>query len=183
MARREHLLEGFRHRCAPGQAQGEEKTSLVLYEAQSDVEVDAFMPHSHPGGECYVVLEGEVWDEDGTYPTGSIVWMDPESTHTPKTRGKTLILVLWPQGVKAACLRRFASNSGFGCRCSVVHVPAHHARQRRHTPEHDWHDGFRQKVPTGSPSISRPIAAANTNHTTMGPQRLQRDGLVLDLRA
>ena len=85
-----------------GKLKREEKTSLVLYEAQSEVEVDAFMPHSHPGGECYVVLEGEVWDEDGTYPTGSIVWMDPESTHTPKTRGKTLILVLWPQGVKAA---------------------------------------------------------------------------------
>ena len=68
-----------------GKLKREEKTSLVLYEAQSEVEVDAFMPHSHPGGECYVVLEGEVWDEDGTYPTGSIVWMDPESTHTPKT--------------------------------------------------------------------------------------------------
>jgi anti-sigma factor ChrR (cupin superfamily) len=85
-----------------GKLKREDKTSLVLYEAQSEVEVDAFMPHNHPGGECYVVLEGEVWDEDGTYPTGSIVWMDPESTHTPKTRGKTLILVLWPQGVKAA---------------------------------------------------------------------------------
>ena len=67
-----------------GKLKREEKTSLVLYEAQSEVEVDAFMPHSHPGGECYVVLEGEVWDEDGSYPTGSIVWMDPESTHTPK---------------------------------------------------------------------------------------------------
>ena len=93
-----------------GKLKREEKTSLVLYEAQSEVEVDAFMPHSHPGGECYVVLEGEVWDEDGTYPTGSIVWMDPESTHTPKTRGKTLILVLWPQGVKG-CLT-YASVAG-----------------------------------------------------------------------
>jgi len=37
-----------------------------------------------------------------TTPNGPIVWMDLESTHTPKTRGKTLILVLWPQGVKAA---------------------------------------------------------------------------------
>jgi len=62
----------------------------------------AFMPHSHPGGEAYLVLEGEVWDEDGTYPAGSIVWMNRETTHTPKTRGKTLILVLWPEGVKTA---------------------------------------------------------------------------------
>jgi predicted 2-oxoglutarate/Fe(II)-dependent dioxygenase YbiX len=81
-----------------------EKTpcSLVLYEADSEVTVDAFMPHSHPGGEAYIVLEGEVWDEDGTYPAGSLVWMNRETTHTPKTRGKTLILVLWPEGVKSA---------------------------------------------------------------------------------
>ena len=50
----------------------------------------------------HIVLEGEVWDEDGTYPTGSLVWMNRETTHTPKTRGKTLILVLWPEGVKSA---------------------------------------------------------------------------------
>ena len=85
-----------------GKLKREEKTSLVLYEADTEVTVDAFMPHMHPGGEAYLVLEGEVWDEDGTYPTGSIVWMISETTHTPKTRGKTLILVLWPEGVKSA---------------------------------------------------------------------------------
>jgi len=85
-----------------GKLKREEKTSLVLYEANSEVTVDAFMPHMHPGGEAYLVLEGEVWDEEGTYPTGSIVWMNRETTHTPKTRGKTLILVLWPEGVKSA---------------------------------------------------------------------------------
>ena len=85
-----------------GKLKREEKTSLVLYEADSEVTVDAFMPHMHPGGEAYLVLDGEVWDEEGTYPTGSIVWMNRETTHTPKTRGKTLILVLWPEGVKSA---------------------------------------------------------------------------------
>ena len=85
-----------------GKLAREDALSLVLYDVISDVDVDAFMPHSHPGGECYLVLEGEVWDEDGTYPQGSIVWMDRETTHTPRTRGQTLILVLWPEGVKAA---------------------------------------------------------------------------------
>ena len=85
-----------------GKLKREEKVSLVLYEANSEVTVDDFMPHMHPGGEAYLVLEGEVWDEDGTYPTGSIVWMNRETTHTPKTRGKTLILVLWPERVKSA---------------------------------------------------------------------------------
>ena len=66
-----------------GKLKREEKTSLVLYEAQSDVEVDAFMPHSHPGGECYVVLEGEVWDEDAaTRQAPSSGWT--LTTHTPK---------------------------------------------------------------------------------------------------
>ena len=85
-----------------GKLKREEKCLLVLYDADSEVTVDAFMLHMHPGGEAYLVLEGEVWDEDGTYPTGSLVWMNRETTHTPKTRGKTLILVLWPEGVKAA---------------------------------------------------------------------------------
>tara|TARA_B100001287_G_scaffold275605_1_gene283737 strand:+ start:817 stop:1257 length:441 start_codon:yes stop_codon:yes gene_type:complete len=83
-----------------GKLKREEKCSLVLYDANSEVSVDAFMPHMHPGGEAYLVLEGEVWDDDGTYPTGSIVWMDKASKHNPKTRGRTLILVLWPEGVK-----------------------------------------------------------------------------------
>jgi anti-sigma factor ChrR (cupin superfamily) len=78
----------------------EGECSLVLYDADAEVEVEAFMPHMHPGGEAYLVLTGEVYDEFGTYPAGSIVWMDPETTHNPKTRERTLILVLWPKGVK-----------------------------------------------------------------------------------
>ena len=85
-----------------GRLAREDSTSLVLYDVDSEVEIDAFMPHTHPGGEVYLVLEGEVVDEDGTYPTGSIVWMNPGTTHTPRTQGKTLILVLWPDGVKSA---------------------------------------------------------------------------------
>ena len=85
-----------------GRLAKQDKTSLVLYDVESEVEVEAFMPHMHPGGEVYIVLEGEVYDEDGAYPCGSIVWMDAGTTHNPKTRGRTLILVLWPDGVKVA---------------------------------------------------------------------------------
>ena len=84
-----------------GKLAREGKASLVLYDCDSEVEVDAFMPHMHPGGECYLVLEGSVVDDAGEYPTGSIVWMEPQSEHTPRTVGRTLILVLWPDGVKA----------------------------------------------------------------------------------
>jgi anti-sigma factor ChrR (cupin superfamily) len=83
-----------------GRLAREESTSLVLYDADAEVEVEAFKPHMHPGGEVYVVLSGEVYDQFGTYPAGSIVWMDPGTEHNPKTRERTLILVLWPDGVK-----------------------------------------------------------------------------------
>ena len=72
----------------------------MLYDADSDVEVEDFQTHMPPGGEVNLLLEGEVYDEFGTYPKGSIVWMEPESEHNPKTREKTLILALWPDGVK-----------------------------------------------------------------------------------
>ena len=85
-----------------GKLAREGKTSLVLYDCKSEVEINAFIPHSHPGGEAYLVLEGEVYDDEGHYPQGSIVWMNPGSNHNPKTVGKTLILVLWPKGVKTS---------------------------------------------------------------------------------
>lgn len=76
-------------------------TGLVLYHVRADADEDAFQPHTHTGGEAYLVLEGEVYDDDGTYPAGSMVWMPPGSRHTPRTRGDTWILVLWPDGVAA----------------------------------------------------------------------------------
>ncbi len=82
-----------------GKIHREGSTGLVIYHVAADAPPEAFAPHTHTGGEMYVVLEGEVYDDDGTYPTGSLVWMTPGSRHTPKTRGDTWILVLWPDGV------------------------------------------------------------------------------------
>ena len=83
-----------------GRLAREGNCSLVLYDTDSEVAVEAFMPHTHPGGEAYLVLRGEVWDEEGRYPEGTLVWMSSGTTHTPKTKGRTLILVLWPDGVR-----------------------------------------------------------------------------------
>ncbi|MHB8634694.1 MAG: cupin domain-containing protein [Thermoplasmatota archaeon] len=84
-----------------GRLKREDGVSLVLYEVADNASPDAFSPHTHTGGEAYLVLEGEVYDDAGRYPAGTFVWMHPGSRHTPKTRGKTLILVLWPGGVAA----------------------------------------------------------------------------------
>lgn len=83
-----------------GKLHREGGTGLVVYHVAPDAPDDAFAPHTHVGGEAYLVLDGEVYDDDGTYPKGSIVWMEPGSRHTPKTRGDTWILVLWPNGVQ-----------------------------------------------------------------------------------
>ena len=74
---------------------------LVLYHIAPGAPPSVFGAHTHTGGEMYLVLDGETYDDDGTYPKGTLVWMKPGSRHTPKTRGDTWILVLWPDGVKA----------------------------------------------------------------------------------
>ena len=39
-------------------------------------------------------------DETGTYPAGTFVWLPEDSIHTPWAEGETVVLVLWPGGVK-----------------------------------------------------------------------------------
>lgn len=84
-----------------GKLAREAGTGLVLYHVAADADPDCFQPHTHTGGEMYYVLKGEVYDDEGTYPAGTMVWMKPGSRHTPKTRGDTYILTLWPDGVEA----------------------------------------------------------------------------------
>ena len=83
-----------------GKMAREGETGLVMYHVRADAAPDAFSPHTHVGGEMYLVLEGEVYDDEGRYPAGTLVWMTPGSRHTPRTKGDTWILTLWPGGVK-----------------------------------------------------------------------------------
>jgi anti-sigma factor ChrR (cupin superfamily) len=73
---------------------------LVLYRVAADADPRAFLKHEHLGGEFYLVLEGRIGDETGVYEEGDLVWLDPQSVHTPRAIGDTIVLVLWPQGVK-----------------------------------------------------------------------------------
>ena len=73
---------------------------LVLYRVRADADPKAFLKHEHIGGEFYLVLKGGVEDETGVYTEGDIVYLDPKSVHTPRGIGETVVLVLWPQGVK-----------------------------------------------------------------------------------
>jgi anti-sigma factor ChrR (cupin superfamily) len=73
---------------------------LLLYRVEAGAPRDAFAPHRHVGGEAYLVLKGVIADETGRYPRGSFVWLPPGSRHAPWTEGETVVLVLWPDGVK-----------------------------------------------------------------------------------
>ncbi len=73
---------------------------LVLYRIKADADPKAFLKHEHVGGEFYLVLKGSIEDETGVYSEGDIVYLDAKSVHTPRGIGETVVLVLWPQGVK-----------------------------------------------------------------------------------
>ena len=66
-------------------------TSIVRYAPGSH-----FSPHTHGGGEEFLVLDGIFQDEHGDYPTGSYVRNPPTSQHTPGSApGCILFVKLW----------------------------------------------------------------------------------------
>jgi hypothetical protein len=55
-----------------------------------------FSPHTHDGGEEYLVLDGVFQDEHGDFPTGTYVRNPPTSRHTPASApGCTIFVKLW----------------------------------------------------------------------------------------
>jgi anti-sigma factor ChrR (cupin superfamily) len=78
----------------------ENNGELVLYRIREDASPDAFLRHEHLGGEFYFVLKGKIVDDSGEYETGDVVFLPPRSAHTPRAIGETLVLVLWPAGVR-----------------------------------------------------------------------------------
>ncbi|MGD9618281.1 MAG: cupin domain-containing protein [Alphaproteobacteria bacterium] len=66
-------------------------TSVVRYAPDS-----RFSPHTHGGGEEFLVLEGVFQDEHGEFPAGSYVRNPPISRHTPSSStGCILFVKLW----------------------------------------------------------------------------------------
>lgn len=66
-------------------------TSIVRYAPGSQ-----FSPHTHTGGEEFIVLDGVFQDEHGDFPGGTYVRNPPTSKHTPgSVEGCTLFVKLW----------------------------------------------------------------------------------------
>lgn len=66
-------------------------TSIVRYAPDSE-----FSPHTHGGGEEFLVLEGVFSDEYGDFPAGYYIRNPPTSRHTPHSKPGCVIFVkLW----------------------------------------------------------------------------------------
>ena len=66
-------------------------TSIVRFAPDS-----AFSPHTHGGGEEFIVLDGVFSDEHGDFPAGSYIRNPPTSSHTPGSApGCTIFVKLW----------------------------------------------------------------------------------------
>lgn len=66
-------------------------TSIVRYAAGSH-----FSPHTHDGGEEFLVLDGVFADEHGEFPAGSYIRNPPTSRHAPGSMpGCVLFVKLW----------------------------------------------------------------------------------------
>src|SRR5215510_12520666 len=63
-------------------------TSIVRYAPNSH-----FSPHTHGGGEEFLVLEGVFQDEHGDYPAGYYIRNPPTSAHTPGSKAGCIIFV------------------------------------------------------------------------------------------
>ncbi|EDM70091.1 anti-sigm factor, ChrR [Roseobacter sp. AzwK-3b] len=56
----------------------------------------SFSPHTHGGGEEFIVLDGVFQDEHGDYPAGTYVRNPPTTSHTPGSdKGCTIFVKLW----------------------------------------------------------------------------------------
>jgi anti-sigma factor ChrR (cupin superfamily) len=78
----------------------ENNAEMVLYRIRDGAAPDAFLKHEHLGGEFYLVLKGKIADETGDYQRGDVVFLPAQSAHTPGAVGETVVLVLWPAGVR-----------------------------------------------------------------------------------
>jgi ChrR Cupin-like domain len=66
-------------------------TSIVRYAPGS-----RFTPHTHGGGEEFIVLDGVFSDEHGDFPVGSYIRNPPTTRHTPRSAPGCVIFVkLW----------------------------------------------------------------------------------------
>lgn len=68
---------------------------LLRYEPGARVAV-----HEHVGYEHLLVLEGDQYDEYGSYPAGSFIINPPGTRHSPGSKGGCIALLIYEKAVR-----------------------------------------------------------------------------------
>jgi anti-sigma factor ChrR (cupin superfamily) len=68
---------------------------LLRYEPGARVAV-----HEHVGYEHLLILDGDQYDEDGSYPTGTFVVHPPGTRHSPGSRTGCVALLIYEKAVR-----------------------------------------------------------------------------------
>lgn len=74
---------------------GGPRAVLLRYEPGARVAV-----HEHVGYEHILVLEGDQYDEDGTYPAGTLVINPPGTRHSPGSNTGCIALLIYEKAVQ-----------------------------------------------------------------------------------
>jgi len=77
------------------EAYGGASAVLLRYEAGARV-----AEHEHMGYEHLLVLEGDQYDENGSYPAGSFVIHQPGSRHSPGSHNGCVALLIYEKAVR-----------------------------------------------------------------------------------
>ncbi len=67
--------------------------------------------HEHLGYEHLLVLEGDQYDEDGSYPAGSFVIHPPGTRHSPGSVGGCVALLIYEKAVQFQTLAEASASS------------------------------------------------------------------------
>jgi hypothetical protein len=93
-------------------------TTIVRFDPGSH-----FSPHTHSGGEEFVVIEGVFQDESGDFPQGSYVRNPPTSSHTPSSEpGCTIFVKLHQFAMEVASNRSATCAIANQLNGSVIHA-------------------------------------------------------------
>jgi anti-sigma factor ChrR (cupin superfamily) len=77
--------------------EGDDGASAVLLRYEPGARV---AEHEHVGYEQMLVLEGEEFDEHGSYPAGSFVINPPGTRHSPGSKGGCTALLIYEKAVR-----------------------------------------------------------------------------------
>ena len=91
----EHFRPGVTAHWLYDEGAGGPSAVLLMYEPGARVAA-----HQHVGYEHVLILDGDEYDEYGSYPAGSFTVNPPGSTHSPGSVGGCVALLIYEKAVR-----------------------------------------------------------------------------------